>query len=116
MKRAHKTKRKRLILCLIILGWLWPLDCGAQSIDEVTFLNKIEVYETVADTTLITQEGKRFPIAKGPRLNVAGFTATETFVVSRMDKPNGFVKKTEISPVTGSSRIREETITTEPLK
>jgi hypothetical protein len=116
MERARNSKKNLLILCLIILAWLLPLGGRAQSIDEVTFLGKIEIYETVVDTTIITQEGKRFPIARGTRLNVAGFTATEAFVISRMDKPNGFVRKSEISPLRGSSGIREETITGEPLK
>jgi len=82
----------------------------------VTFLNKVEVYETIVDTSLITQEGKRFPIAKGMRLNVVGFTTTEAFVISRMDKPNGFVRKTDISPIRGESGIREEIIKEETLK
>ena len=92
------------------------LDARSGSIDEVTFVNKVEVYETIVDTSLITQEGKRFPIAKGMRLNVVGFTTTEAFVISRMDKPNGFVRKTDISPIRGESGIREEIIKEETLK
>jgi hypothetical protein len=117
MKDRHTTKRKSLIPCLIILVSLFPpLDAWPGSIDEVTFLNKVEVYETIVDTSLITQEGKRFPIAKGMRLNVVGFTTTEAFVISRMDKPNGFVRKTDISPIRGGSGIREEIIKEETLK
>ncbi len=92
MEDRRTTKRKSLIPCLIILVSLFPLDAWPGSIDEVTFLNKVEVYETIVDTSLITQEGKRFPIAKGMRLNVVGFTTTEAFVISRMDKPNGLLE------------------------
>src|SRR5437879_10328656 len=108
MEDRRTTKRKSLIPCLIILVSLFPLDALSGSIDEVIFRNKVEVYETIVDTSLITQEGKRFPIAKGIRLNVVGFTTTEAFVISRMDKPNGFVRKTDISPIRGGSGIREE--------
>jgi hypothetical protein len=79
----------------------------AASIDEVTFFTKIEAYEAIVNTTLVTQEGKRIPIDKGTRLNVAGFAGTEAFIISRTDKANGFVRKADIAPVRRSG-IREE--------
>jgi hypothetical protein len=106
---SRTTKSRSLVLCLIILVSL-PFDAWPGSIDEVTFLSKVELYETIVDTSLVTSEGKRLPITKGTRLNVAGFTMTEAFVISRMDKPNGFVRKTDISPIRGGSEIREESI------
>jgi hypothetical protein len=112
---SQTTKRESLVLCLIILVLL-PFDAWPGSIDEVTFLNKVELYETIVDTSLVTSEGKRFPITKGMRLNVAGFTMTEAFVISRMDKPNGFVRKTDISPSRGGLGIGEETIKEETLR
>ena len=84
------------ILLLVASGWVW-----AASIDEVTFVTKVQSYQASKDTTLVTQEGKRFPITKGTVLNVAGFTQNDALVVSRKDKPNGFVKKTDIAPVKG---------------
>ena len=116
MEKRRTTKRKYLTLCLIVFVSLFPLEAWPGSIDEVTFLSKVEVYETIVDTSLITPEGKRLPIAKGMRLNVAGFTMTEAFVISRMDKPNGFVRKTDISPSRGGSGIRDEIIKEEILK
>lgn len=86
----------------------------AASIEDVTFLSKIQVYETIANTTLVTQEGKRIPLDRGTKVNVAGFTATEALVVSRSDRPNAFVQKADIVPVTRSNteppQIREETL------
>jgi hypothetical protein len=116
MEEKSNTKRKSLIRFLVILTWLLPLDARSATIDEVTFINKVESYEAIVDTSLITQEGKRFPIPRGTRLNVAGFTTTEAFVISRMDKPNGFVRKADISPAGGRSGIREETIREEPIQ
>jgi hypothetical protein len=92
-----------------------PPTCRAASIEDVTFLTRIQVYETVADTTLVTQEGKRISLDRGTKINVAGFTATEALVVSRSDRPNGFVKKADIAPSAGLDppeppRIKEETL------
>ena len=71
----------------------------AASLDDVIFLRKIETYEAAKETTLVTQEGKKTPIKKGTILNVAGFTQNDALVVSRKDKPNGFIKRTDIAPV-----------------
>lgn len=89
-----------LAVLIALTGW-------AASIDDVTFLSKVEPYDTVVDTTLVTQEGKRIPIDRGTRLNVAGFTGTEAFIISRTDKANGFVRKSDIAPV-GRPGFREE--------
>jgi hypothetical protein len=99
-----------LNLALIAVAPIW-----AASIDEVTFLSRIQVYETVANTTLVTQEGKRIPLDRGMRVNVAGFTETEALVISRSDRPNGFIRKSDITPAFAPSavdtpRIREETL------
>jgi hypothetical protein len=98
------------ILLFVLAPLAWP-----ASIEDVTFLTRIQVYETIADTTLITQEGKRVPIDKGTKINVAGFTATEALVVSRSDRPNGFIRREDIAPSVGSNpleppRIKEETL------
>ena len=98
------------ILVFVLVPPAWP-----ASIEDVTFLTRIQVYEAVADTTLVTQEGKRIPIDKGTRINVAGFTSTEALVVSRSDRPNGFIRRTDIAPALGSNlpeppRIKEETL------
>jgi len=90
------------LFALLIASRTW-----AASIDEVTFFTKVEPYDAIVNTTLVTQEGKRIPIDRGTRLNVAGFAATEAFIISRTDKPNGFVKKADIAPA-GRSGIREE--------
>lgn len=100
----------RCTVLLIGLAWLLPLEARPASIDEVTFLKKIETYEAIVDTTLVTPEGKRIAIARGTRLNVAGFTELEAFVISRLDKPNGFVRKRDIAPVRRPPRIKEETL------
>ncbi|MGH7773893.1 MAG: hypothetical protein ACREQA_16845, partial [Candidatus Binatia bacterium] len=71
----------------------------AGNIDDVTFLTKVQSYEAIVNTTLITQEGKRLPIERGTKLNVAGFTRAEAFVISRTDKPNGFVRREDIAPM-----------------
>jgi hypothetical protein len=99
-----------LNLALITGAPIW-----AASIDEVTFLSRIQVYETVTNTTLVTQEGKRIPLDRGMRVNVAGFTETEALVISRSDRPNGFIRKADITPAfapstVDSPRIREETL------
>lgn len=98
------------ILALVLAPPTW-----AASVEDVTFLTRIQVYETVANTTLVTQEGKRIPLDKGMKVNVAGFTATEALVVSRSDRPNAFVKRADIAPSKGSHvpeppHIKEETL------
>ena len=105
---------KRWITSAILALILGP-PTWAASIEDVTFLSKIQVYETVADTTLVTQEGKRIPLDKGTKVNVAGFTATEALIVSRSDRPNAFVRKADIVPISGSNvpgppHIKEETL------
>ncbi len=90
--------KKWLIPFFIFLTLLVSTYARAGNIDEVTFLIKVESYEAMVNTTLVTQEGKRIPIERGTRLNVAGFTRTEAFVISRTDKPNGFVRKDDIAP------------------
>jgi hypothetical protein len=98
---------KTMLVLSFLLALLITSRTRAGSIDEVTFVTKVEPYETLVDTTLVTQEGKRIPIDKGTRLNVAGFTGTEAFIISRTDKPNGFVKKSDIAPARRLD-IREE--------
>jgi hypothetical protein len=87
----------------------------AATIDQVKFLPRIEPYQATVNTTLVTQEGKRIPIDKGTRVNVAGFTATEAFIISRTDRPNGFIRRGDLAPLARSQaldapRIKEETI------
>ena len=91
--------KKWIMAQLAALFFLIAFQVWAATIDEVTFLSRIQPYEAVVDTVLITQEGKRIPIAYGTRLNVAGFTATEAFVISRKDSPNGFVRKSDVAPL-----------------
>lgn len=91
--------KRRFLAAALILVSLFSLRAWAGNIDEVTFLKKVQTYEAVVDTTLVTQEGKRIEVTKGTRLNVAGFTATEAFVISRKDRPNGFVRRGDIVPV-----------------
>lgn len=91
--------RKWIVAQSVTLLLLTALQVWAATIDEVTFLTRIQPYEAIADTVLVTQEGKRIPIAYGTRVNVAGFTPTEAFVISRKDSPNGFVRKSDIAPV-----------------
>ena len=86
------------VLLSMILSFLMTVEIPAASIDDVTFLPKVQIYKAEKATTLVTQERKRFPIKKGTVLNVAGFTQNEALVVSRKDKPNGFVKRTDIAP------------------
>jgi hypothetical protein len=85
----------------VVLSLFASFTVWAASIDEVTFLTKVQSYQSVNDTTLVTQEGKRLPIKKGTVLHVAGFTRNEALVISRKDKPNGFIKKTDIAPAKG---------------
>ncbi|MGH7927640.1 MAG: hypothetical protein ACREQV_07585 [Candidatus Binatia bacterium] len=99
-----------LILALIAGPPTW-----AATIEDVTFLPRIQVYETTVNTTLVTQEGKRIPLDKGTKVNVAGFTETEALVVSRSDRPNGFIRKADITPserpgLPKPPPIKEETI------
>lgn len=87
----------------------------AATIDEVKFLARIERYEAIVNTTLVTQEGKRIPIDRGTRVNVAGFTASEAFIISRTDRPNGFIRRADLAPLARSQvldppRIKEEII------
>ena len=84
---------------LAAFSFVIAFQVWSATIDEVTFLTRIQPYEAVVDTVLITQEGKRIPIDYGTRLNVAGFTSTEAFIISRKDSPNGFVRRTDIAPV-----------------
>jgi hypothetical protein len=96
--RAIVTRKKGLALFFILLALLISPDTWTGNIDEVTFLVRVEPYEAIVNATLVTQEGKRIPIERGTRLNVAGFTKTEAFVISRTDKPNGFIRKDDIAP------------------
>jgi hypothetical protein len=102
------------IVSVILAATVGPAS-GAASIEDVTFLTRIQVYETVANTTLVTQEGKSIPLDKGTKVNVAGFTATEALVVSRSDRPNGFIRKEDLAPsmqphIPEPPRIKEETL------
>ena len=90
---------KRVAIAFMLLTSLVSLKAWAADINEVTFLNKVQTYEAVVDTSLVTPEGKRILITRGTKLNVAGFTASEAFVISRKDKPNAFVKRADIAPV-----------------
>ena len=93
----------------LIASLLLAVTAGSQAwaatIDDVEFLTRIQTYETIVNTTLITQEGKKIPLDKGTTVNVAGFTATEAFVISRSDRPNGFIKKTDIAPARRSKAM-----------
>lgn len=89
---------KKFILLLIAAFSLTLSQASAGDINDVTFFTKVKAYEASTDTTIVTQEGKRLPVTKGTRLNVAGFTKTEAFVISRKDRPNGFVNKADIAP------------------
>lgn len=91
--------KKNLFGSLLALMILVSARAGAGDLNEVTFFSKVQPYETVVDTTLVTQEGKRIAISKGTTLNVGGFAAGEAFIISRKDKPNGFVKRTDIAPL-----------------
>jgi hypothetical protein len=106
---------KTILLALVVLSSRVDPQTWAATIDDVRFLNRIETYETIVDTILVTQEGKRIPIDKGTRVNVAGFTETDAFVVSRIDRPNGFIRHADLVPVARSRTmepplIKEETL------
>lgn len=106
---------KTIWIVALGLGLIVGSPTWAGTIDDVTFLSKIQVYETRANTTLITQEGKRIPLDKGTKVNVAGFTETEALIISRSDRPNGFISKADLVPSARSSileppRIKEETL------
>lgn len=90
---------KGVVIALMLLASLVSLKASAGDINEVTFLSKVQTYEAIVDTNLVTPEGKRIAITRGTKLNVAGFTASEAFVISRKDKPNAFVKRADITPV-----------------
>jgi hypothetical protein len=99
----------------LLLASMAGSQIWAATIDDVKFLTRIEAYETVVNTTLVTQEGKRISIDSGTRVNVAGFTETEAFVISRTDRPNGFIRKADLVPTGRSNaleapRIKEETL------
>jgi hypothetical protein len=100
---------------VLILALLAAPDSWAASIEDVTFLNKIQVYEAVVDTILVTQEGKRVPIDRGTRVNVAGFTKAEALIVSRSDRPNGFIRKSDLAPAAPTDRIEMPRIKEETL-
>jgi hypothetical protein len=115
MEAIRTAKRTVAISGLVIHLLLFPMYALPATIDEIVFLNRVQEYETIASTTLVTQEGKRIPVPKGTRLNIAGFTRDDAFVISRTDRPNGFVRKEDIAPLRPSSRagegpIREETL------
>lgn len=104
------------ILGIVIASLLVPIHAWPGSVDDVIFLNRVQEYETIVDATLVTQEGKRIPIPKGTTLNIAGFTRDEAFVISRSDRPNGFIAKMDIAPRNGTPGVREETIREETVK
>jgi len=108
--------RRAAILGVVISLLLVPIYARPGSIDDVIFLNRVQDYETIVDTTLVTQEGKRIPIPKGTKLNIAGFTRDEAFVISRTDRPNGFVWRDDIAPRKRSSGGSEGTIREETLE
>jgi hypothetical protein len=108
---------KRAAILGVVISWLLvPIYAWSASIDDVIFLNRVQEYETIVDTTLVTQEGKRIPLPKGTKLNVAGFTRDEAFIISRSDRPNGFLAKMDIAPRSGSPRVPDETIREETVK
>ncbi len=116
MEKIRISKRRIALLGVVISSLLVPMPARPGSLDDVMFLNRVQDYETIVDTTLVTQEGKRIPIPKGTRLNIAGFTRDEAFVVSRTDRPNGFVWKNDVAPRGRSSGDKEGTIREETLE
>lgn len=90
--------KRSMVVLLVTLFSLTLFKAWGADINDVTFFTKVKAYEALTDTTIVTQEGKRLPVTKGTRLNVAGFTKTEAFVISRKDRPNGFVRKADIAP------------------
>lgn len=114
--RGLQISKATVVTVLLLLTGLLARPAWTGSLDDVIFLNRIEIYETLNDTTLVTQEGKRIPIPKGTRLNVAGFAGDEAFVISRTDRPNGYVWRDTIAPVGNSSPSRPGTIREETLE
>lgn len=51
-----KTLIVSLLLAVIAGSQAW-----AATIDDVEFLTRIQTYETIVNTTLVTQEGKKIP-------------------------------------------------------
>jgi len=105
----------KTLIGFVLLVAIADSQAWAATIDDVEFLTRIQTYETIVNTTLVTQEGKRIPLDKGTTVNVAGFTKTEAFVISRTDRPNGFIKKADLAPsrrsnLPESPPIREQTI------
>ena len=105
----------KTLIASVLLAVIAGSQAWAATIDDVEFLNRIQAYETIVNTTLVTQEGKKIPLDRGTIVNVAGFTKTEAFVISRTDRPNGFVKKTDLAPARQSNAmkfppIQEQTI------
>jgi hypothetical protein len=115
MRRLQISGKTIALLAPLVLAGLLPRPAWTGNIDDVIFLKRIEVYETTVSTTLVTQEGKRIPIAKGTRLNIAGFDGDEALVISRTDRPNGFVWRDTIAPIGASSPSRPGTIKEETL-
>src|SRR5713226_748061 len=95
----------KTLIVSVLLASIAGSQAWAATIDDVEFLIKIQTYETIVNTTLLTQEGKKIPIDKGTRVNVAGFTKTEAFVISRIDRPNGFIRKSDLAPASGSNAV-----------
>ncbi len=114
--KAIPIHKMAAISGVVIWLLLVPIHAWPASIDDVVFLNRVQEYETIVSTTLVTQEGKRIPIPKGTTLNIAGFTRDEAFVISRTDRPNGFVWKDDIAPRRRSSGDREGAIKEETLE
>jgi hypothetical protein len=115
MRRLQTSGKAIALLGLFLLAGLLPKPAWTGDIDDVIFLKRIEIYETTVDTTLVTQEGKRIPISTGTRLNIAGFAGDEAFVISRTDRPNGFVWRDTIAPIGSSSPSRPGTIKEETV-
>jgi hypothetical protein len=115
ISRDRSLLLKPMFIVSLLLALITDPEVGAATIDDVTFLTRIEAYEAIVNTVLVTQEGKRLPIDKGTRVNVAGFTETEALVVSRTDRPNGFIRKSDLTPAQRSNaleapHIKEETL------
>lgn len=89
----------RAVLVAFFLAIAGARAATAATIDDVRLLARVETYEAIVDTTLVTQEGKRVPIDRGTRLVVAGFTDREALVISRSDRPVGFVPKEDLAPI-----------------
>ena len=87
------------IASMTVLVFLVSPKAWARDIEDIIFLKNVQTYVTIVDTILVTQEGRRIPITKGTKINVAGFAQTEAFVISRRDKPNAYIKRTDIVAV-----------------